>query len=157
MKNAKVVASLIIVFIFTLNAFGQEVPESSSDDIFSKIQKQEAGQGEVVIFQDMRINNLVYNHIEHNKRSGGVPGFRIRIFSNLGSAARDQSQVTKARFYELFPEIPIYLEYLSPYFKIYVGDYRTKIDALKDFNRIKRYFPSAFIVPDKINYPELEE
>ena len=110
-----------------------------------------------MVFQDMRINALVYNHIEQNKRKGGVPGYRIRIFSNLGSGARNQSQATKARFYELFPEIPIYREYDSPYFKVYVGDFRTKVDALKDFNRIKRYFTSAFIVPDRINYPELKE
>jgi hypothetical protein len=38
---------------------------------------------------------------------------------------------------------------------VVVGDFRTKIDALNDFKRIKRYFRAAFIVPDKINYPEL--
>jgi len=158
MINSKGVTGLIFLLILSSNIFGQLNSASSfNNDIFSQIQENKVGQGEVMIFQDMRINELVYNHIEQNKRKGGVPGYRIRIFSNLGSGARDQSQSTKARFYELFPEIPIHREYVSPYFRVLVGDYRTKVDALKDFNRIKRYFPSAFIVPDRINYPELKE
>jgi hypothetical protein len=158
MINAKGVTGLIFLLILSSNIFGQLNSESSfNNDIFSKIQENKVGQGEVMIFQDMRINNLIYNHIEQNKRRGGVPGYRIHIFSNLGSGARDQMQTAQTRFYELFPEIPIYREYKSPYFKVYVGDFRTRVDALKEFNRIKRYFPSAFIVPGEINYPELEE
>lgn len=158
MTNIKGVTGLILLLIFSLNIFGQLNSESSfNSDIFSKIQENKVGQGEVMIFQDMRINALVYSHIEQNKRRGGVPGYRIHIFSNLGSGARDQMQTAQTRFYELFPEIPIHREYVSPYFRVLVGDYRTRIDALKDFKRIKRYFPSAFIVPDRINYPELKE
>ncbi|MFC2151263.1 SPOR domain-containing protein [Bacteroidota bacterium] len=158
MIKSKLVFSLIILMVINLNLFSQSNLELYSEgDILSKIQAQKQGQGEILIFQDMRINELIYNHIEQNKLKGGVSGYRIRIFSNLGSGARDQSQAAKARFYELFPQIPIYREYDSPYFKVYVGDYRTKVDALKDFNRIKRYFTSAFIVPDKINYPELDK
>lgn len=146
-------------FTFILIMFGAILfaQEESKNDIFTKIQQNEEGAGEVVVFQDMRVNDLIYNHIEQNKRSGGVEGYRIRIYSNLGNNARDESQAIKARFYELFPEIPIYREYDSPYFKVYVGDYRTNIDALVDFKQIKRYFPRAFIVPDKINYPKLED
>ena len=148
---------LIICLVSSTSLLSQnENVKSSTDDIFSTIQQKEQEQGDVMIFQDMRVNELVYNHIEQNKRKG-IPGYRIRIYADLGSGAREQSQATKARFYELFPEIPIYMEYVSPYFRVLVGDYRTKIDALKDFNRIKRYFPSAFIVPNEINYPELEE
>lgn len=154
MIRTKTTFTFILMLILSTGLLGQE---SNSEDILSKIQEKEPGQGEVVIFQDMRINDLIYNHIQQNKRKGGVPGYRIRIYSNLGNTARDESQEIKARFYEKFPEIPIYREYDSPYFKVYVGDYRTKIDALEDFKNIKRYFPRAFIVPDKINYPKLEE
>ena len=158
MTNLKTTILFFILLIFSSGIFGQTSQESTmSGDIFYKIQEKEEGQGDVLIFQDMRINDLIYNHVERNKREGGVLGYRIRIFSDLGSTARDESQATKARFYELFPEIPIYPEYVSPYFRVLVGDFRTNIDALKEFKRIKKYFPSAFIVPYKINYPKLEE
>ncbi len=158
MINIKTVIPIFILFIFSLNLIGQTSQNATgSDDIFQRIQENKEGEGEIAIFQDIRINDLIYNHIEQNKRKGGFPGYRIRISSKLGSSAREESQSAKARFYELFPEIPIYREYDSPYFKVYVGDFRSKIDALADFKRIERYFPSAFIVPDKINYPKLEE
>lgn len=158
MINVKGIIGLIVLLVVSSNIYGQLNSSASADkDIISELQEKKTGEGKIVIFQDMRVNNLVYNHVQQNKRIGGVPGYRIRIYSNLGSVARDQSQSAKAKFYEYFPEIPIYREYVSPYFRVLVGDYRTKVDALKDFNQIKRYFPSAFIVPDKINFPELEE
>jgi len=158
MISTKSISSLIILLFLSLNLFSQlNTDQSSNQDIFYKLEINEEGLGEVVIFQDMRINELIYKSVEHNKQKGGISGFRIRIFSNLGNSAREQSQATKARFYELFPEIAIHREYESPYFKVYVGDYRTRVDALKDFKRIKRYFPSAFIVPSKIDYPNLED
>jgi hypothetical protein len=158
MDILKKIFTVLLVLILVQSVFGQS-PSNSKDagDIFIKIQEKQVNQGDVLVFQDMRINELLYNHVEQNKRKEGVSGFRIRIFSNLGSSARVHSQDAKAKFYGLFPEIPIYREYVSPYFRVVVGDYRTKIDALKDFNRVKRYFPSAFIVPDNINYPNLEE
>jgi hypothetical protein len=156
MTYIKTIVAFIILLIFSSVSLGQvSSAPVSSNDIISKIQSKEFGEGEILIFQDVRIADLLHKHIEQNKRKGGVPGYRIRIYSNLGNTARDESQSAKARFYELFPEIPIYREYDSPYFKVYVGDFRTKIDALNDFKRIKRYFRAAFIVPDKINYPEL--
>jgi len=152
----KVKTGFIFIFSMALSIslFAQN---ADSENILTTLQQTEEGQGEVLIFQDMRINDLLYNHIEQNKRKEGVPGYRIRIYSDLGNTARDESQDIKARFYELFPEIPIYREYDSPYFKVYVGDYRTKIDALDDFKEIKRHFNRAFIVPDKINYPKIED
>lgn len=146
---------ILACLMFSLPLIAQNERElGESGNIFEQVQNPE--NGEVVIFQDIRINELVYNHVEHNKREDGISGFRIRIYADLGNGAREQSQDTKAKFYELFPEIPIYREYVSPYFRVLVGDYRTKVDALKDFNEIKKHFRSAFIVPDKIKYPELE-
>ncbi len=154
----KKIFTVVLVLILVQSVFGQSFSKSSdTEDIFIKIQKKQINQGDVLIFQDMRINDLIYNHVEQNKREEGVPGFRIRIFSDLGSLARDDSQDARAKFVGLFPEIPPHREYVSPYYRVVVGDYRTRIDALKDFKRVKRYFPSAFIIPDNINYPNLEE
>ena len=129
---------------------------SLSEDVFMAIQQTHDDGGKVLIHQDPRISELVNRHILRNRRSGGIDGYRIRIFSDIGPRARQASDEAKARFFERFPEIAIYREYDSPYFKVYVGDYRTKNEAIKDFKRIRHSFPAAFIVPDKINYPDFE-
>ena len=41
------------------------------------------------------------------------------------------------------------------YFKIRVGDFRTKTDAVKLFLIISKKFPDSYIVSDIINFPDL--
>ena len=43
----------------------------------------------------------------------------------------------------------------SGYFKVRVGDFRTKIEAIKLFQSISKEFPGAYFVPDVINFPDL--
>lgn len=126
-------------------------------EIFYSLNEKKDGNGNVVVYQDERINKVIWKHVNQNKEFNGVQGFRIRIFSDLGQTAREKSQEANAKFNELFPEIPVYREYDTPYYKVYAGDYRTKNDALKDFKRIKEYFPVAFIVPGRINFPKLDD
>jgi len=156
------ISNLLFLFITILlmnNAFAQNAQPSSeyTAEIFYKLKEKTAGSGNVVIYQDDRINKLVWKHVAQNKEFNGVQGFRIRIFSDLGQTAREKSQEANAKFNEQFPHISVYREYDSPYFKVYAGDYRTKNDALVDFKRIKMYFPAAFVVPSRINFPKLDD
>lgn len=123
-------------------------------DIFRKIEQK--SNERVKFVQNDSINKLIRKHIAYNDNREGMSGYRIRIYSNLGTKAREESQKIRSEFHEKFPDIPIYRKYDSPYFKIYVGDFRTKIEAIKSLNKIQEHFPSAFVVPDEINYPELD-
>ena len=147
----------VVAFNSGIFAQGNTSYRYYSYDILKNIQENEAGKGTITINQDLRINQLLNKHIDYNKELNGIQGFRIRIFSDLGTTARDKSQEMNAKFNEFFPEIPVYREYDSPYFKVYAGDYRTKNDALKDFVNIHKIFPAAFIVPGKINLPKIED
>ncbi len=158
MKISDVILFLISIF-FLHNVSAQDTQQSSeyTAEIFYKLKEKKDGNGKVVIYQDSRINKLVWKHVSQNKEFNGIQGFRIRIFSDLGQTAREKSQEANAKFNEFFPHISVYREYDSPYFKVYAGDYRTKNDALVDFKRIKMYFPAAFIVPTRINFPKLDD
>lgn len=148
-----VIFSAIFCFFLT-DAFSQSNPLiDKTTDIFKKIEDQ--SEGKIKFSQNDSINKLIRKHIAHNEKKEGIPGYRIRIYSDLGTDAREDSREIRTEFYEKFPDIPIYREYDSPYFKVYVGDFRTKIEAIKSLKKIQRHFPSAFVVPDSINYPEL--
>jgi hypothetical protein len=149
----KLVITTLFLFSFLLSNAQTETTESSKTDIFQKI--EEESQGRITFEQEDSIHNLVLKHIANNRHKDGIPGYRIRVYSNLGTNARQESQEIRSKFYEEFPDIPVYREYDSPYFKVYVGDFRTKIEAIKSLKQIKRLFPAAFVVPDQINYPEL--
>jgi hypothetical protein len=99
----------------------------------------------------------VLKHIARNRRQSGIPGYRIRVFSDVGRGARKNSEKAKTQFYEKYPDIPVYRTYDSPYFKVYVGNFRTKMDAIKCLKKIRHEYPDAFVVPDRIEYPELDK
>lgn len=148
-------ALIMIFLLFTTAAMAQTGQSSGSrGDIFDQIQSQ--SEGNITFQQDSVVSVLVNKHIAKNRENPGTQGYRIRIYSDLGTHARKESEEYKTRFYENFPEIPVYRNYVQPYYKVYAGDFRTKVEAIKSLKRIKKVFPKAFIVPDHINFPELD-
>jgi len=151
--------TILIICVFTGDMFSQrrDIRESKIDTV-EYFKDSIRYSDNVIIIQDERMSNLLDKHIRTNIEQNGIPGFRIRIFSELGTDARDKWNLAKARFLRNFPAISeIYMEYDPPDYKIYIGDFRTKPEAMKIFERIRIYFPKAFIVRCIINFPDLEK
>ena len=108
--------------------------------------------GEAVINRSAGVDLAFAKYIEDNAKKK-LNGFRIRIFFDNRQSARTQSEEVEKLFVELFPQFPVYRTYTNPYFKVAVGDFRTKSDAVKVLQQIKEQFPKAFIIKDVINYP----
>ncbi|TKG92348.1 SPOR domain-containing protein [Puteibacter caeruleilacunae] len=109
------------------------------------------------ITQDARIDSLVQLHIEKNKQRGAINGYRLQIFSTSGVGARERARTTKANYLKNYPEHDIYILFKSPDWRVRVGNFRSKTEALKVKSDIRRDYPDAYIVPDLIDYPELEK
>lgn len=113
-------------------------------------------QGKLNIYQDPRIDTLINRYILYNLKTGGLEGFRIQIYSSSNMNAREESGKVRADFMNRFPDIKSYASFERPgYYKIRVGDYRTKIEGTKDLLKVRRAFPDAYLVPDLINFPDL--
>ena len=113
--------------------------------------------GTITLVQDTRIEKLLERQITLNKRKGGIDGYRIQVFFNSGRDAREEAIRVKAGFLSEFQDIPVYIVYQSPFYKVRVGDFRTKYEALGAFRHIKHKYPSAYIVQDVIPFPDLEK
>jgi|SRR3989304_2073809 len=149
---------LIITGLFCIIKFSvaQQIT-GDEKDIFSVLSEEAQGNGLVYIYQDYRIEKIVLQHIERNKKINGIPGYRIRIFSESGLKARSNWIAAKDTFDKYyFPEVRSYQEYVSPNYLIYVGDFRSKVEAEQFLKKIRRDFPRAFTVPARINYPKIE-
>lgn len=84
-----------------------------------------------------------------------ISGYRIRIYFDNGQKSRYESESTMMRFKTRHPEVQAYRTFTSPYFKVTVGDYRTRSEALAALKAIQPEFPAAFIVRDKFKYPQV--
>lgn len=85
-----------------------------------------------------------------------ISGFRVRIFFDNKQSAKVESEKTLEKFIENYRDVPAYRTYANPYFKVTVGDCRTKSEAMALLGRIKADFPSAFVVKENICFPVLD-
>ena len=82
-----------------------------------------------------------------------ISGYRIRVFYDNGPQARVKSENIEQTLQKQFPEVLVYRSFESPNYKVSIGDFRSKDEALRIFNAIKGTYPTAFIIKESINYP----
>ena len=109
--------------------------------------------GSVVIHKDPRIDLLITKQIEINEYTTRnarrtAPGYRILV---INTNDRSKASEAKARIYQQFRELPAYLMYQSPFYKLKVGNFREREEAEQYLADIQRLFPSGVhIVRDVI-------
>ena len=109
---------------------------------------------EIISINEKGIDNLVgkYEHIL--KVKNGVDGWRVQLKFKAKEAEILQ---LKLKFIRLYPYIPVLLEYEEPYYRIRVGNCRTKLEAQKIKHQIRKHFPNAYPVPEIINFYQLKK
>jgi hypothetical protein len=105
--------------------------------------------------QDPRITDMLIRHNQINQKRNGTDGYRLEIFFSSDTKAREQAVRVKNEFNLVFPDIASYMLFQTPNFKVRIGDFRNKSEALKAKAHIASKYPNAFIVKDNIRFPEL--
>lgn len=145
----------ILFFLLISTVFCQAQTSGPAADLFRNNDNR-PGAGELTISHDPRIDTLINRYILYNMRLGGMEGYRIQIYSSSEKNAREESGKKRAEFITQFPEIDSYPSFDKPsYYKIRVGDYRSRIEGTRDLILIRKVFPDAIMVPDIINFPDL--
>ncbi len=100
--------------------------------------------------KDPRIQKMSDKYVE--SQNGKIKGYRVQI--HFG-AEKSKAMQVKSRFLSKYQEVRAYDPYDAPYFKIVVGDFRTKLEAYKFLKEVQGEFPGSFIVTDEIELPPL--
>ena len=118
--------------------------------------KVKGNPADVRVHQSPEILSAMNSHFEAN-RGKAVSGYRVRIFFDNKQTARNESLAVMNKFSAEYHDIPVYRSYVNPYFKVTVGDFRSKSEAMQLLRRIRNEFPAAFIVKEKsISYPAID-
>ena len=107
--------------------------------------------GTVTFVEDPEVKDLM---ADYTKREHVLKGYRVQIFLN---ADRRQAETMRAQFLLKHPDVPAYLSYQAPNFKVRVGDLLTRLEGEKLRADLKAEFPGCYIVPDEIELPRLPE
>lgn len=105
------------------------------------------------INQDPRVEEMLNWHLENNKINKKLDGYRVEIFFSSDINAKEQALKKKVEFLTAYPNNTVHIKYIAPNFRVRVGDFRTKNEALKLYREIKDNYPVAFIVSDNIDFP----
>lgn len=112
--------------------------------------RSNGGAADVTIHQGPGVAEALSAHIGANSIKRPM-GYRIRIFFSNDQNARNESIAAAERFSAKW-EHPVYRSYINPNFKVTVGDFRTKSEAMAILEAVRRDFPSAFIVKERIYF-----
>ena len=132
-----------VFFLFILLPF---LSVSQTDTTLSE-------NGSIISINEKGINTLIRKYENILKAKKGVAGWRVQL---MFKTKKKELKQLKIAFIKLYPEIPAYLEYEAPYYRIRVGNCRTKLEAIKIKYLISRNFPGAYPVPEIINFSQLE-
>ena len=111
--------------------------------------------GVVTIINDPRLDALIDRHIQSKTELNGLRGYRIQVYFGSGRQARKEANEAKASCISLFPTQKAHILFQTPFYKVRIGDFRTRNEAFIWHKEIVRKFPKAYIVNDIINFPEL--
>lgn len=109
----------------------------------------------LTIERDVRLDSLVMRHIRVNKLKDGFDGYRVQLFSGSGTQARQEANNLRAEFMGGHPDVPAYLIYQVPNFKVRVGDFRTELEAIQLQRELSYQYPGGFVARDLVKYPKL--
>lgn len=115
-----------------------------------------SGDGPVKVSKDSRIDVLIKKQIYINTLAiRNQPGFRVQVIS---TNKRNDANEAKAKAMQLFPEYRSYLDFQAPYFKVRIGDFKSREEATALRDKLMDQFSGGvFVVPTIINVsPELE-
>lgn len=118
--------------------------------------KAAGGNADVNVQQSENIDIALQEHVDANARRK-LNGYRVRIFFDNKQSARTASEETLKRFESMYHDVVAYRTYANPYFKVTVGDFRTKSEAMALLERIRYEFPSAFVVKENISFPVVDQ
>jgi hypothetical protein len=148
----------VILGFSTVIVRSQSIVQSS--DLFKRTDGN-PHTGQLNIIQDPALDTLISRYIMGNKNLeekigySGMEGWRIQIYSSSNRNAREESGKARADFMNKFIDIDSYQLFAEPgYWKIRVGDFRTKTEATRLFLLVSKEFPNSYLVPDIIKFPD---
>lgn len=107
----------------------------------------------VVVHKDPRLDVLLKKQGDVNAaikkaNSHTAKGYRLLV---INTNNREEAISAKTKVYSNFPELKAYLVYQSPFFKLKVGNFKSREDAAQYQKSLGYYFPKGvFIISDII-------
>jgi len=77
-------------------------------------------------------------------------GFRVQIYAASGPNSKSLAREKRNQFKMYYEHVNAYIVSNMPYFKVRVGDFSSRMQALGFLEEIKHRYPQSFVVSDEV-------
>lgn len=152
---------LLPLLLMGLVSVGQNIiteKQQTNNNIFSLLDTLNARGGGVHFYGDLNANLLVDMHKMTNAKRRKVRGWRIQIYSSpAGTGSSAKCDEIRERCRENFPDMPVYIRYVETDFKIRVGNFHSRLEAIPALKRLKREYRDCYPVKDDIDLSDFDK
>lgn len=138
----KILYTIIVIFICSGTISAQE-----TRSIVDEINMSKGGQGNVKVYQDETISNVLgkYRATDLSKGDGNyvkVMGYRIQVYSgNNQSVSKSEAESKASIVRKDFPEMEVTISYQAPTWLVRAGNFLTQEEADAALALIKEKHP----------------
>lgn len=94
------------------------------------------------------------------ERRNSNQGYRVQIIStrDLEEVETTESEfLTWMREEEITPRHETYIRFRQPYYRLHLGDFRSRAEAIEFSQVVRTQYPNAWVVPDQIDPDAIRE
>ncbi|WP_304141916.1 MULTISPECIES: SPOR domain-containing protein [Mesoflavibacter] len=104
-----------------------------------------AQNGNITVNEDDKLTKVIEIKKDLNKENTDFNKYKIQIFSGSLAAAEKE----KSKFINSYEKWSSELVYETPNYKVWIGRFRSRLEADRALIEIQKKFPSAFIFKPK--------
>lgn len=152
-------------FFFIVSVSAQS--QSQRKEIIDQLTEVKLGQGRVMVYEDNSIKSVLGRSMSTNRtiysKSDGeqyekMRGFKIQVFSgNNQRTSKNEANSKQQMINQAFPEHESVVAFDSPFWRLRVGNFRTRDEASRVLDDMKKAFTSfgkeMYIVVDEVKIP----
>jgi len=94
-----------------------------------------------------KVDEVLDSIARFNRTKMFVDGFTIQLYSGL---KKEEAMNAKKKMADEAKNLQAELIYQQPKFRVKTGSYFTRLEAQRDLHRLKRIFPNAILIPEKV-------
>lgn len=151
MKKILILAAILFLGALSVRAQDTTGVVAVDSTLVGRSIMQVLGPG-IEVIQTQTVRQALDRYTESNAQKP-LSGYRIRVFYDNSPQARVRSESIEKTLRQQYPEVGVYRSFESPNYKVLLGNFRSKDEALRIFNQLKKTYPTAYIIKDNIEYP----
>lgn len=163
--NYIVKTSLLVLLIATLFS-PISVGQNQRKEIINELSAGSAGQGKVRVFEDDAIKGVLGSpmsaprtvYSKGDEQYVKMRGFKIQAFAgNNQRTSKNEASYKQRIISEAFPEHETVIMFESPFWRLRVGNFRTREEANKVMQEMREVFTTfgkeMYVVVDEVKIP----